>query len=90
MAATASTLDRETRHRATVRCFHCGTPCPGDRFSRHEKSFCCQGCLTVFEMLSENGLGNFYHLADTAGVRVKVPRADGESFAVEQTIVVGG
>ncbi|MBI4659265.1 MAG: heavy metal translocating P-type ATPase metal-binding domain-containing protein, partial [Verrucomicrobia bacterium] len=52
-------------------CFHCGTPCRTAGWSSGEKAFCCQGCLTVFELLTENGLGRFYHLADGAGVRVR-------------------
>ncbi len=76
MATTASILDRETIRRATVKCFHCGTPCWNGVFRNGYKPFCCHGCLTVFELLSENGLGNFYQLAETAGVRVKATRAD--------------
>src|SRR5688500_16178517 len=37
---------------------------------REERLFCCQGCLTVFELLSENGLAEFYSLDERAGVRV--------------------
>lgn len=40
-------------------CFHCGTPLGGAVFSSQSKSFCCQGCLTVFEVLTENGLADF-------------------------------
>ncbi|MBI2949885.1 MAG: heavy metal translocating P-type ATPase metal-binding domain-containing protein [Verrucomicrobia bacterium] len=50
-------------------CFHCGTPC-GALLTRHDKSFCCQGCLTVFELLTEHGLDEFYRLGESAGTRV--------------------
>ncbi|HUS37535.1 MAG TPA: heavy metal translocating P-type ATPase metal-binding domain-containing protein, partial [Verrucomicrobiae bacterium] len=36
----------------------------------HEHAFCCQGCLAVFEILSENGLGDYYKLDENAGVRI--------------------
>ncbi len=75
MGTTTTTFDRETT-RATVKCFHCGTGCRADAFSLGDKSFCCAGCRTVFELLSENGLNEFYALADDAGVRVKATRAD--------------
>ena len=52
-------------------CFHCGTLCRERVFRREEKFFCCQGCLTVFELLTENGLAEFYNLSETAGVRVQ-------------------
>jgi Cu+-exporting ATPase len=51
-------------------CFHCGTPCRDRQFHRDEKIFCCHGCLTVFELLTENGLDAFYRLGANAGVRV--------------------
>jgi len=54
-------------------CFHCGTACRGTVFTSGDKPFCCQGCLTVFELLSENGLGDFYKLSEGAGVRIKQP-----------------
>jgi len=51
-------------------CFHCGTLCRDKAFRRDERYFCCHGCLTVFELLSDNGLAEFYNLSETAGVRV--------------------
>jgi Cu+-exporting ATPase len=43
----------------------------GAVFTSRQKSFCCQGCLTVFELLTENGLGDFYRFGRAAGVRAK-------------------
>src|SRR6478609_404275 len=51
-------------------CFHCGTLCRGAVFTAQEKSFCCNGCCTVFEILSANGLTDFYKFSETAGVRI--------------------
>ncbi len=59
-----------TAHDDCPQCFHCGTLCRGQIFGRDEKAFCCRGCLTVFELLSENGLTDFYKLSETAGVRI--------------------
>ncbi len=75
IANGSETLKREN----ALRCFHCGTPCRGAAFERGEKSFCCQGCLTVFELLSENGLSGFYQLSETAGVRITAAAA-GDQF----------
>src|SRR6266511_2536297 len=58
------------RSAAQPLCFHCGTVCRGAVFSKDSKAFCCQGCRTVFELLTENGLGEFYNLGESAGVRV--------------------
>src|SRR5689334_20748843 len=51
-------------------CFHCGTLCRDTVYTAQEKSFCCNGCCTVFEILSANGLTDFYKLSETAGVRI--------------------
>lgn len=55
-------------------CYHCGLPCPNERYASEEKSFCCQGCLTVYEILKENGLGHFYDLAKAPGVKLPQSR----------------
>ncbi len=51
-------------------CFHCGTPCPGVTFAVEDKAFCCSGCRTVYEVLTENRLGHVYDLGRHAGPRV--------------------
>ena len=48
-------------------CYHCG-----DGFGNHvitfqEKSFCCNGCKTVFEIFNENNLTCYYDLQDSPG-----------------------
>jgi len=52
-------------------CYHCGTPLRGAIFSTQEKFFCCRGCQTVFELLTENGLSDFYRFGKAAGIRAK-------------------
>jgi P-type Cu+ transporter len=69
----------ETRAEAR-QCFHCGSPCNASCLCKEEKAFCCQGCLTVFEILSENGMTDFYNLSENAGVRIKAAGAK-EQFA---------
>jgi hypothetical protein len=51
-------------------CFHYGTPLNGAIFTSQRKSFCCQGCLTVFELLTENRLADFCRFGNRASVRV--------------------
>jgi len=63
--------DASTARLAVGACFHCGLACADGSFALGEKSFCCHGCRTVFELLTENGLENYYQLSATAGVRVK-------------------
>ena len=61
--------------RAVGRCFHCGEPCPDDSFTLDGRAFCCFGCQTVFSLLRENGLEQFYQLQTAPGVRVRVASA---------------
>ncbi|WP_034258782.1 heavy metal translocating P-type ATPase [Altibacter lentus] len=48
-------------------CFHCGDTCVDAVIPYNEKTFCCHGCKTVFEILSENDLGYYYDLEKTPG-----------------------
>jgi len=52
-------------------CFHCGEPCPEAAFSLDGRAFCCFGCQTVFSLLRENGLEQFYELNAAPGTRVR-------------------
>lgn len=52
-------------------CFHCGDPCLDDGIKHGEKSFCCQGCKMVFEILHENDLSYYYELEETPGISPK-------------------
>ena len=52
-------------------CFHCGERCPDDRFTLEGKLFCCFGCQTVFTLLRENWLEQFYELNSTPGIRIR-------------------
>ena len=48
-------------------CYHCGNDCPDDRPVFDEKSFCCEGCQTVYRILREHQLCQYYSIAPKAG-----------------------
>ena len=48
-------------------CFHCGDDCGNHVISFQEKSFCCNGCKTVFEIFNENDLNCYYDLQNSPG-----------------------
>lgn len=52
-------------------CAHCGEDCPDDSYKIGIKLFCCAGCKTVYELLNENNLSNYYTLMDTPGITLK-------------------
>ena len=48
-------------------CFHCGDDCGNHTITLQEKSFCCNGCKTVFEIFNENDLTCYYDLQNSPG-----------------------
>ena len=51
-----------------VNCYHCGDDCANTVIEHREKTFCCHGCKTVFDILNDNDLGYYYQLENTPGV----------------------
>lgn len=51
-------------------CLHCGEPCPSTAAASLPGPFCCLGCSTVYQLLGDSGLTDFYRLSDRPGVRV--------------------
>ena len=69
---TSALQNKEARqYRQGCGCCHCGEPCQADSFSLDDKLFCCFGCQTVFNLLHENGLQQFYDLNSRPGVRIR-------------------
>ncbi len=46
-----------------------------------EKHFCCNGCLTVYQLLHENKLYNYYQLEETPGVKLETTTEFGNKYA---------
>lgn len=61
-----------------VKCFHCGLHCEETLFS-DDKPFCCVGCKSVYEILCENNLCEYYTVDKDAGVSQR--GASSRSFA---------
>ncbi len=47
-------------------CYHCGDTIKSC-ISFDDKSFCCNGCKTVYEIFSENGLTSYYEMETAPG-----------------------
>jgi len=54
-------------------CVHCGADCGKHPILLDEQKFCCTGCLTVYQLLNENKLYNYYNLDDSPGIKVETP-----------------
>jgi Cu+-exporting ATPase len=61
-------------------CVHCGADCGKQPVFRNELPFCCKGCLTVYQLLNENKLYNYYKLEDNPGIKVETT-AFGNKYA---------
>ncbi len=48
-------------------CYHCGDDCGEKGVGFDEKSFCCHGCKTVYEIFTSNGLSAYYEIEAKAG-----------------------
>ena len=55
----------------SLACFHCGEPCPDNTIAIGDKSFCCHGCKTVYEILHANEMCDYYDIEETPGITPK-------------------
>ena len=52
-----------------VSCYHCGENCDDEVLKLEEKTFCCEGCKMVFELLNENDMCAYYDIESTPGIK---------------------
>lgn len=52
-------------------CYHCGDECTDELISIKEKIFCCNGCKTVYEILNQHDLCNYYSIENSPGLTKK-------------------
>jgi Cu+-exporting ATPase len=64
-----------------IKCTHCGDDCPDDSIRLEDTAvFCCEGCKTVYEILSAKGMCTYYDLSKDAGLSLK-GRDYGDKYA---------
>lgn len=51
-----------------VNCFHCGDACLNIEITHDDKSFCCHGCKTVYDILHDNDLSYYYDIEKNPGI----------------------
>ena len=52
-------------------CYHCGEDITDLNVTFDDKSFCCVGCKSVYQILSENNMCNYYAYNDTPGQKLQ-------------------
>ena len=60
-------LPEEVLTNEYVTCYHCGESCREEQISYHHHNFCCEGCRTVYDLLKENDLCQYYRFTDGTG-----------------------
>ncbi len=69
-----------------VVCYHCGQLCEEQGFKSEDKIFCCYGCRTVYEILNENNLCEYYSYESTPGINLKYVSEDTYAYLDEAPI----
>ena len=59
----------------SIGCYHCGLPCADGSIAAGPHSFCCLGCRTVYEILQQSGLQQYYLLDSHPGTPPPTPAA---------------
>jgi Cu+-exporting ATPase len=50
-------------------CYHCGDDIIGKGYLIDEKKFCCNGCMMVYQLLSDNNMDAYYTLEKKPGLK---------------------
>src|SRR6478609_2243341 len=67
-------------------CYHCGQDCKDETVLGSDKSFCCTGCKTVFEILNENNLCEYYSFDERPGVSLRHVKDNAYEFLSEASV----
>lgn len=57
-------------------CYHCGELCTTTKIVFEEKAFCCAGCQSVYQILAENNLCNYYSITQNPGLSQQIPKVN--------------
>jgi len=67
-------------------CYHCGENCKSHKLDINDKSFCCNGCRSVYLLLHEHELENYYCLNEQPGTTMKALQPEKFRFLDEDAI----
>src|SRR5690349_19666775 len=68
-------------------CYHCGEECGKQPVIASDKSFCCEGCNMVYNILNASGLCDYYQIAEHPGNNRKTSvRKDKFAYLDDQKI----
>ncbi|NBW36879.1 MAG: heavy metal translocating P-type ATPase, partial [Cytophagia bacterium] len=67
-------------------CYHCGQDCKEDILQKNGKNFCCYGCQTVYDILNENDLCEYYTYDTKPGAKQTLVESDAFTYLDEKGI----
>ena len=68
-----------------LECYHCGQLCD-EIVWLQDKPFCCNGCMTVFEILTDNELCEYYSLDAKPGITLRRVNEESYEYLDEPTV----
>jgi len=54
-----------------LKCIHCGEDCGSSPVMWDDKPFCCHGCKTVYQILNEKKLDQYYEIQPMSGIKIE-------------------
>ncbi len=78
---------QNTTKAVSVACYHCGEDCNGVEIEYDDKPFCCSGCKSVYSILKENDLCDYYALNSSAGISFKRTSQEQYSHLDKQDVI---
>ena len=68
-------------------CYHCGEDCPNHEVRIEDKYFCCNGCKTVYEILDQNRLCDYYNLDSQPGISPALNKNEKFDYLDDQSVI---
>ncbi|HLP27844.1 MAG TPA: heavy metal translocating P-type ATPase [Candidatus Didemnitutus sp.] len=65
-----------------MRCTHCGEPCSDRSIGNETEIFCCTGCKSVYDILQQSGMCEYYAFDGASGVSQRGPARDRSVYDV--------
>lgn len=69
-----------------IKCFHCGLSVENDNLQLDNHHFCCDGCKTVYLILKDHQLCDYYSIDSNPGINNKSNKSNDFSFLLEDDI----
>lgn len=68
-------------------CYHCGNDCEEELLTKDDHNFCCNGCLSVYNLLKENDLCDYYSIENNPGITLKSRKLERFSFLDDTDVI---